>query len=136
MPDITVLQCPRCENRFVKIRQNQRFCSDRCRRRESARRWEIKNKSKMNRYQKEWYHRNRENILNAIKIRRKMNPGMRNAHNNILISTRNGSLVRPEKCSRCQKQCKPQAHHHNGYAKEHWLDIVWLCGSCHRRAHR
>ena len=29
-----------------------------------------------------------------------------------------------------------QAHHHNGYEREHWLDVVWLCRACHNDTHR
>ena len=28
-----------------------------------------------------------------------------------------------------------QAHHHNGYTYEHYLDVIWLCISCHRKVH-
>lgn len=24
-----------------------------------------------------------------------------------------------------------EAHHHKGYDEDHWLDVVWLCRSCH-----
>lgn len=26
-------------------------------------------------------------------------------------------------------------HHHLGYARSHWLDVVPLCNSCHRKRH-
>jgi hypothetical protein len=37
----------------------------------------------------------------------------------------------------CQKcgESKVQAHHHNGYNREHWLDIIWLCQEHHTQAH-
>ena len=28
-----------------------------------------------------------------------------------------------------------QAHHHLGYADEHFLDVVWLCARHHKEAH-
>lgn len=28
-----------------------------------------------------------------------------------------------------------QAHHHKGYDKKHWLDVVWLCPKHHLEAH-
>lgn len=28
-----------------------------------------------------------------------------------------------------------EAHHHLGYAPEHWLDVEWLCRSHHSRRH-
>jgi len=39
---------------------------------------------------------------------------------------------------RCIKNCGKHAwvyHHHLGYAEEHWLDVIPMCGSCHRQAH-
>lgn len=33
-------------------------------------------------------------------------------------------------CDRCGES-KTQAHHHISYAKEHQLNVVWLCHSCH-----
>jgi hypothetical protein len=46
---------------------------------------------------------------------------------------RMGRLQR-QLCSMCG--AKPShAHHHLGYAPEHWLDITWLCASCHKTAH-
>jgi hypothetical protein len=42
-------------------------------------------------------------------------------------------LSRPSAC-RCGA-LRVEAHHHRGYREEHWLDIVWLCSACHKRAH-
>ena len=39
-----------------------------------------------------------------------------------------GHLVRPDKCSKCLKECKPHGHH-NDYDKP--LEIRWLCKICH-----
>src|SRR5437899_6670909 len=61
-------------------------------------------------------------------------PVMMAAHNAIWYAVKTGKLVRPNQCSQCLKSCKPHAHHHRGH--EHKLDIIWLCGECHRLAHR
>ena len=52
-----------------------------------------------------------------------------------------GSAIRYGKlkkkpCQRCGTAEKVQGHHHKGYEKKYWLDVVWLCGVCHGRAHR
>lgn len=39
-----------------------------------------------------------------------------------------GTLIRPNVCGGCGKECKPQAHHQD-YAKP--LEIMWLCRPCH-----
>jgi len=57
-------------------------------------------------------------------------------------SIRVGTLVRPSVCSLCgaipgvdfSGRPKIEAHHFLGYAPEHWLDVQWLCVSCHKQA--
>lgn len=43
-----------------------------------------------------------------------------------------GKLIRPNRCSnpKCNKLCVPEGHHWS-YLEEHWLDVKWLCKSCH-----
>lgn len=42
-----------------------------------------------------------------------------------------------DKMTTCTCGVSPvEGHHYLGYAKEHWLDVAWLCRSCHMRAHR
>jgi hypothetical protein len=56
---------------------------------------------------------------------------------------KNGVLVRPKECSRCNacpgvaKNGKAliDAHHSNGYDDDHLTDIEWLCQSCHQKVH-
>jgi hypothetical protein len=52
----------------------------------------------------------------------------------VYYAIKRGRIIRPMKCSNCELKCKPDAHHHRGYAKEHHLEIVWLCRSCHTQA--
>lgn len=49
---------------------------------------------------------------------------------------RTGRLVRPDHCASCGAACKPEAHHHHGYEKEHRLDVEWLCKTCHVAAEK
>ena len=42
------------------------------------------------------------------------------------------TIVRPDNCSKCGKECKPQGHH-DDYSRP--LDVVWLCRACHRERH-
>lgn len=50
---------------------------------------------------------------------------------------KSGKLERPYLCEypKCI-ELKLEAHHHKGYAKEHRLDVVWLCNKHHVAAHR
>lgn len=47
-----------------------------------------------------------------------------------------GRIVRPDTCSRCGATGNVDAHHHHGYAREHALDVEWLCRKCHAGQHR
>jgi hypothetical protein len=38
-------------------------------------------------------------------------------------------------CRECGKPAA-QYHHHLGYEREHWLDVVPLCCECHKAEHR
>lgn len=37
-------------------------------------------------------------------------------------------------CKKCHNQAE-HYHHHMGYSKQYWLDVIPLCRPCHRRAH-
>lgn len=47
-----------------------------------------------------------------------------------------GEIVKPTRCQHCQHEFEVhqiQGHHHNGYAPEHQLDVVWLCDDRHKK---
>lgn len=45
--------------------------------------------------------------------------------------------IAPQPCAAASCECsgRIEAHHHCGYAPEHWLDVVWLCRAHHEREH-
>jgi len=45
-----------------------------------------------------------------------------------------GKIARPKECEQCCQGGRIEAHHHKGYAPEFWLDVLWLCCSCHKKA--
>lgn len=56
----------------------------------------------------------------------------RAAKQSVYQAVRSGRLVKPEYCE--EPGCcdtKVEAHHHKGYAKEYYQDVVWLCKTCH-----
>ncbi len=59
---------------------------------------------------------------------------MRRAHRAVDYAIQTGRLVRPQECSKCGATGRIEAHHHNGYTREHYLDVVWLCQPCHGTA--
>jgi len=50
------------------------------------------------------------------------------AHDAVGRAVKKGILVRPNKCHRCNKECRPHAHHAD-YTKP--LSVEWLCPKCH-----
>lgn len=53
----------------------------------------------------------------------------------VRMAVKRGTLTR-ESCSASGcSNIKTHAHHYAGYAKEHWLDVVWLCQEHHEKAH-
>lgn len=69
----------------------------------------------------------------SLAERNLQDPQRRLAHQMTSNAIRSGKLLRPDECSACGKQCKPEAHH-DDYAKP--LEVRWLCRSCHCRHHR
>lgn len=55
------------------------------------------------------------------------------AHAAVARALNRGDLVRLP-CQRCGSD-RVEAHHPNGYAPEHQLDVVWLCHADHMEAH-
>lgn len=55
------------------------------------------------------------------------------AHYAVSNAVRDGLLVKPEKCERCE-QTVPVFGHHEDYSQ--LLDVIWLCSNCHGMRHR
>jgi hypothetical protein len=56
----------------------------------------------------------------------------RRAHDMLGKHVARGNIVRPNRCERCEADCKPDAHHAD-YNKP--LEVEWLCRSCHTSHH-
>lgn len=61
------------------------------------------------------------------------NPEKRAAHVALNNAVRDGRVIKPTKCERCEAEGVVTAHHHD-YSKK--LDVVWLCRTCHGLEHR
>ena len=53
----------------------------------------------------------------------------------VYVAIKCGKLIKPVKCSMCLSPSKLEAHHHKGYSKDHHLDVIWLCNTCHNIVH-
>ena len=56
----------------------------------------------------------------------------RRAHMALRHAIEIGKAKRPNKCSDCNKKCKPEGHHWD-YDKP--LEVIWLCKQCHCKLH-
>jgi hypothetical protein len=74
----------------------------------------------------------RRRIQKTLRLR---NPTHIKANSKVSTAVRFGKIVRPNECSNCGCQCKPEAHH-DSYEKSQWLVVRWLCKSCHAAHHR
>jgi len=75
------------------------------------------NKSKLRKIDNDRYYRDKDKRIAVSKLKYAVDSGM---------------FERPNKCSKCQIECKPHGHH-TDYSKP--LDVVWLCEECHLKEH-
>lgn len=63
---------------------------------------------------------------------------MTRAHTTVSRAVRKGLLPPAWSmvCEHCQEAQAAHWHHHNGYAREHWLDVTAVCLDCHSKEHR
>ncbi len=51
-------------------------------------------------------------------------------------AVRDGKLERKTSCEHCGTDKKKLQKHHWSYLEEHWLDVIWLCTTCHGAEHK
>jgi hypothetical protein len=69
-----------------------------------------------------------------LTIQRKRYPEHKRARNAVYEAVKKGILLRPDRCTDCEKSCKPEGHH-EAYEKDKDLEVIWLCKKCHRKRH-
>lgn len=87
----------------------------------------------------ELYHSDpefKERSLSYRKTYLSKNPHKRKASNAVNNAIRDGKLVRPDSCEHCGTSEKKIQGHHWSYLEENWLDVLWLCTTCHGKEHR
>ena len=100
--------------------------------RELARKYRAtpKRKEHTKQYEANLNVRKRRAFLSAERRRKK--PAHYRARQFVTNHVQWGKLPRAStlKCIKCNRPAN-QYHHHKGYAKEYWLDVVPMCQSCH-----
>lgn len=95
-----------------------------------------RNKNRIRKYYAQWYRengRNRaDNYMESTFEWQKAFPERVKIQRQLQRAVRSGKISRPEKCSKCRRRKKVQAHHVD---YDHYLHFVWLCASCHKLEH-
>ncbi len=81
---------------------------------------------------KNWRKNNPERFAETEKIRKDKDRIKGRARRLVYKHIMRGHIQRLNKCSKCLKECKPEAHH-DDYSKP--LEITWLCRICHKKEH-
>lgn len=82
--------------------------------------------------------RYRESAEHRAALQREKRSLMGRARQAVHTAVQNKGLSKPDKCQLCGHPGtgrEIQGHHHLGYEREHWLDVIWLCIPCHSEAH-
>ncbi len=95
-------------------------------------RFKKKNPTYIKDYFKKYKNKNPFYLIEYHARYRKEHPLEERARRTKQYEIKSGKCERPEKCSLCNKIGKICGHH-SDYSKP--LDVVWLCGSCHRKLH-
>ena len=136
-----------CRAYYVKHREQivtrakgYRERSDKARRAAYDTAYRAANSERIRARQNAWYEQNKPVVIARAAAWRKENPELTrqqgNAHMTVRRALQAGLLVRPDRCTRCERECRPHAHHFLGYDADARLAVVWLCISCHAKAHR
>lgn len=102
--------------KLIKIRrkyflENPEIC------RKRTRNWQKNNKEKI----KEYYKKSKDS-------------GKRNSYEKVSIAIKDGTLIKPKKCSLDNSECQGRIEaHHEDYKKP--LEVIWLCEKHHKDKH-
>ena len=72
----------------------------------------------------------------ACRAQYRRDPRIHKAHVALNRAIRAGRITKPRRCPACNRERKIEAHHHRGYDRQHWLDVVWRCRQCHTLEHK
>jgi len=77
---------------------------------------------------RKWKKNNPEIVREIARRARKKHPERMRAYDAVKWAVKTRKLIRPEKCSKCNRESKVEAHHEDYHKK---LDVIWLCRQCH-----
>jgi len=139
---VETLRCSKCDlvkpiSDFLKKKHNKSGYCGYCKscynkqQREYMREFREKNRKQC----REYYARNREERISKVRKYQQENPEKQYAQNKINKAIKRGIIERPDNCSnpKCNNTENIEGHHED-YSKP--LEVVWLCGVCHKKINR
>lgn len=95
------------------------------------------NREKHALYSAAWYAANSEKHAATVAAYQAANPDKRASHHAVNNAVQSGNLPPAWSmvCSVCDEAQAAHWHHHKGYEKQHWLDVVPVCRLCHEQEH-
>jgi len=123
------LVCKNCGKIFLAKKKDAMYCSQNC----QDISFRIRNKDRLKEKNCAYRENNREKIREYQRQNRKENPNKYRARSKVNSVIRSKKIIKPTQCQLCGNSTSLTAHHYLGYEKEHWLDIQWLCISCHKK---
>ncbi len=139
MRGIIMKKCSGCKeiksvSKFQKNRTTKDGLQSRCKQCRKQERHSEKHKA----YEKHYWESARGKAARKLSKIRYLNkyPKKKKAQTAISHAIRDGLIpkVCTLKCSCCPAQAQ-EYHHHKGYAKKYWLDVVPVCAKHHRQIH-
>lgn len=130
VPEI-VKDCEECGKKFTANMNFQKFCSVICYRRARMKKPIEKMKAKIRHKAYKQTEKGKASSIKSTLIQREKNYEKYLARANVRNHISAGKIIKPTICSMCNEVNKLDAHHHKGYSKEHRLDVIWLCRTCH-----
>jgi len=94
--------------------------------------WRAEHRQRDTETQQRSYWKHREKWLMYQRNWRATHPVARRAGHEVEMAVKTGTMIRPNRCSKCGQSTRLHGHHPN-YTDP--LNIVWVCSSCHRLIH-
>lgn len=102
--------------------------------REKVRKWNSENLKRKREYSINYVRKNKLAVYQKSRDWLNRDPNRKKAHSAVSRAIKKGTIVRPSCCSKCNQPGRVEAHH-DSYAPDKWLDVMFLCRSCHKRLH-
>lgn len=116
------------KNKEKKLKQAKEYYYKNWERKQEYRkRWIAENLEKVKIYQKKynkkWSEKNKEKLSATYAIK---------------WAIKSRKIIKPTICEHCKNEFQEKeinGHHYLGYKKKNKLNVIWLCGVCHRKEH-